>query len=144
MNAVYGRHKFRKLTRCVGRGLFAKTEEAQTSREGSDTFARQVGGVALDSDVERRGLLKSPASRPFDFGWFSDHGAGDDYREVHVDELEKAVAFDQNARRFDSFQRELYPPFDLIGRDDDPVDVLRAGVPVSTGILIGSIGLLKT
>ena len=87
MNAVYGRRKFWKITRFVSWRFLLKAEQAESSAEGSNTFARLIGCAALIKDVERRGFLKSPTSRTFDLGCgLSNAGARDDYREVDVDE----------------------------------------------------------
>src|SRR5216683_2005762 len=58
--------------------------------------------------------------------------------------MQKAVSFNQNSRRADALEGELYSSFHLFISDNHPMNIRGTRVPVSTRVFVGGVGLLET
>src|ERR1700752_4212580 len=123
MNAVDMCHECRELAGRVGGCLLFQAQKPESSVEPINRPNWSGFFVALFQDVEGRSLFKSPSSRAFYLRRTCRFVTRHQYGEVYVDELKKTVSFDQDARRLDAFERELYSAFDLIVSDNYPVNV---------------------
>ncbi len=141
MNGVDVGHKSWKVAGGVGRQVVFYVGRRKSRVEPCQRFAWTLGDAGSVKDVESRGLLKCPSRRSF---YFNGAITRDEHSEVDVNEPKETVSFDQDTGRLDACKRKLYSAFDLIVGHDHPVNIGGAGVPVSAGIFIGRISLLKT
>src|SRR5205085_5782665 len=103
-----------------------------------ESLARGVRIVWFIEQVEGGTNFQCASCRRFDLAvTCACHHDG----EIHLNEFQKAVAFDQNTGRADSFERELNALLHLAICRNYPVNSGRAGVPVTPRILARSVSL---
>src|SRR5215213_3624135 len=117
------------------------TDEVPVGRDFTPQGKALAHGQRLAFTFEQveRGTFRERASgRGFDLTAF---GARDHDGEIRVNELEEAVAFDQNSGGLYTFERRLDSLFDLTVGHNHPVDVRRPRVPVPPRVFPRSVSL---
>lgn len=120
------------LTRVDGsaRVRFIESALGHPSLEAFAPLARDRAAVARE--IKRIGSGERASGRGF-YAHLFDRSRH--HNEVGLDEIQKAVALDDYARRSHAFERASDSEFDLLGRDDCPMNLCGSSVPKASRIL---------